>query len=85
MIGHHERMKVTLYDVDQPDRPIGGAYTLDLTVGAPATGDEIYLRERDYNRDRYYLTATVRRRRWVLNDNSPEGAELQLWLQRHGR
>ncbi|GIM88733.1 hypothetical protein [Paractinoplanes toevensis] len=78
-------MKVTLIDVDQPDRKIDGQYTIDTTVGAPAVGDEVYLLERDYNPDRYYLAATVRRRCWRYADNKPGGAELQLWVQRQGK
>ena len=45
-------MKVKLIDVDQPDREIGGKYTIDTSLGLPSIGDEIFLRERDYNRDR---------------------------------
>jgi hypothetical protein len=78
-------MKVTVFDVKQPDREIGGEYTIDTTFGVPTVGDELYLRERDYNKDRFYLAATVRRRRWLFSDNSPEGAELQLWVQQQGR
>ncbi len=77
-------MKVTLHDVDQPDRTIDGQYTLDTSLGLPAIGDDIRLRERDYNRDRFYVAATIRRRIWLFSDNTPEGAELQLWVQRHG-
>ncbi len=77
-------MKVKVIDVDQPDREIGGKYTIDTSLGLPGIGDEIFLRERDYNRDRYYLQATVRRRCWVLSDNT-QGGELELWVQRHGR
>lgn len=78
-------MKVTVIDVEQPDRPLDGNYTIDTTFGAPVVGDEIYLRERDYNRDRYYVTATVRRRTWVFSDNAPEVPELRVWIQRHKR
>lgn len=78
-------MKVTVYDVDQPDRAMSGRYTIDTTLGVPAVGDEICLRERDYNRDRFYVEATVRRRRWLFSDNAPAGAELHLWVQRNGR
>lgn len=78
-------MKVTVYDVSQPDRGLGGKYTIDTSLGLPAIGDEIYLRERDYNSDRFYLQATVRRRVWLLSDNAPAGGEVALWVQRHGR
>ena len=33
-------MKVTVYDVDKPDRKLDGEYTIDTTFGAPAVGDE---------------------------------------------
>jgi hypothetical protein len=75
-------MKVTVYDADQPERKIQGDYVIDTTFGAPAIGDELYLRERDYNQDRFYLEATVRRRRWVFSDNRSETAEVQIWVQR---
>ena len=78
-------MKVTVHDVADPDRELSGEYTIDTTFGVPIPGDELYLRERDYNTDRFYMSATVRRRRWVFSDNKPEAAELQLWVQRSGR
>ncbi|GAA0494626.1 hypothetical protein Ade02nite_19990 [Paractinoplanes deccanensis] len=78
-------MNVKVYDVDQPDREIDGKYTIDTTFGLPAVGDELYLRERDYNTNRFYLEATVRRRRFVFSDNKPEGAEVHVWVQRARR
>ncbi|GAA0528939.1 hypothetical protein GCM10010172_06950 [Paractinoplanes ferrugineus] len=75
-------MKVTLYDVDQPDRKIDGQYSIDATLGAPVVGDELLIGERDYNPDRHYVTATVRRRTWLLYDNRSGGGELRLWVQR---
>lgn len=78
-------MKVTVIDVAQPDRQLAGDYRIDTTFGPPVIGDEIYLRERDYNTDRYYATGVVRRRRWVFSDNTPEGAELVLWIQQSKR
>lgn len=77
-------MKVTVYDVKQPDREIDGKYTIDTTLGAPAVGDELLIGERDYNPDRHYVTATVRRRTWMIYDNQAGGGELRLWVQRHG-
>jgi hypothetical protein len=78
-------MKVTVYDVDKPDRKVDGDYTIDTTLGLPALGDEIYLRSRDYNADLFYMTATVRRRCWFFSDNKPQTGEVQIWVQRHGK
>ena len=77
-------MRVTVYDVDQPDRKVDGKYTIDTSLGLPAVGDEIYLLERFYNPDRYYVAGTVRRRQWFLPDDEPARAEMRLWVQRHG-
>ncbi len=78
-------MKVTLYDVEQPSRPIDGKYTIDTPLGLPAVGDEILLRERDYNTEIFYVAGTVRRRAWIFSDNAPHSPEVQLWVQRRGR
>lgn len=78
-------MKVTVHDVKHPDRELTGEYTIDTTIGVPSVGDEVYLRERDYNKDRFYMAATVRRRCWIFSDNAPAGAELQIWVQPHGK
>ena len=72
---------MTVYDVEKPDRRLDGQYTIDTTFGVPAPGDELYLRERDYNTDRFYVAAVIRRRRWVFSDNRPEAAEVHLWVQ----
>lgn len=79
-------MKVSLYDVADPERPIGGRYTIDTTFGVPAVGDDIYLRVHDYDSTKKaYLAGTVRRRSWILSDDAPAGAELEIWVQRHGK
>ena len=78
-------MKVTLFDVDQPDRQVQGEYIVDTTMGAPAVGDEVCLRERDYNPDRFYFAGIVRRRRWLYSNNKPEIPELHLWIQQQKR
>lgn len=78
-------MRVFLFDVADPDRALGGRYTLDTTLGVPLIGDEVFLRERDYQDvKKSYLAATVRRRRWIFSDQEPESAILQIWVQRHG-
>ncbi len=72
-----------VFDVDDKTRkPFRGNYLIDTTLGLPAVGDELFLRERDYNEDRFYLEAVVRRRRFVFSDNAPSGAELHLWVQK---
>nr|WP_221374427.1 hypothetical protein [Actinoplanes polyasparticus] len=75
-------MKVTVYDVDQPDREIDGKYTIDTTLGAPMIGDELFVGERDYNPDKPLFAGVVRRRSWRIFSNAPHGGELRLWIQR---
>ncbi len=78
-------MQVFLFDVANPDRAVGGRYTIDTTLGVPMIGDEIVLREHDYeNIKKAYYTATVRRRRWIFSDHEPDSATLQVWVQRNG-
>lgn len=76
-------MKVTVYDVDLPDREVRGDYVIDTTFGAPSIGDELRLLERHYNPDRPYFAGTVTRRQWLFPDREREKAELRVWVQRH--
>jgi hypothetical protein len=74
-------MKVVVYDVDKPERAVDENYPIDAVYGAPVPGDEILLREREYQTN-FWLTGTVRRRRWVITQGKPEFAELHLWISR---
>ncbi len=76
-------MKVTVYDVNQPERAVDGDYTVDITLGAPLVGDELLIGERDYNNDRHYVVGTVRRRAWIFYNNAAGRPELRLWVHRH--
>lgn len=70
-------MKVTVRDINQPERVITDAYAVDPLFGPPAVGDEIYLRERAYQTN-HLLIGTVTRRQWHVVTGEPHETELAL-------
>lgn len=77
-------MRVVVIDTAD-GKPVNGRYTIDTTFGLPAKDDEIFLKSHDYDSlKKAYVAATVRKRRWVLNDFEPEGNVVEIWVQAHG-